>query len=287
MGSRADRGPLDSVIGRATRYLGGCQRRDGGWGYTSHNRQSFVEPTAWAVVALLGNGPVGGSAVEAAVEYLLAAQNSDGGWSNVPGLPSDMMTARAVFALAGVLDCGPAVARGAQWLRRHELASGGWGWCYGTTGFLETAAFGILALSMVAELPDKPRLITYVEGLACADGGWCSHTPTKVGHPQASQVSVTPLGITALRRLGVTVDEDGPLRRCLGRVRDWLAADEITTTYSVATTLWALAEADMPIPSTKLVDTAIALMTDDGSWRDSAWYTSMMCYALGRVCART
>ena len=52
------------------------------------------------------------------VRYLLAAQNSDGGWGGTKGAPSKVtLTAKALSALASYPDCDPqAIERGFDWL---------------------------------------------------------------------------------------------------------------------------------------------------------------------------
>jgi Squalene-hopene cyclase C-terminal domain len=285
----AKRDALATTRQQAARFLRRSQHGDGGFGYTARNAQSFVEPTAWAVLALRGQENVAGDDLDAAVEFLRAAQHDDGGWANRPRLPSDMMTARTVFALAGLPGCAPAVARGAQWLTGNEVPGGGWGWCEGTTGFVETAAFGIVALSASGEVPGRQRFIDLVEGLACADGGWCSHVPVKLGYQQASQASVTPLGIVALSRLGGDPGDGSALRRSLDLVHDRLSRREIGTPYPVAMTLWALLEARQwgapvsRVDLADLVDAAIGSVAADGSWQANVWYTAVMSYALGWV----
>jgi squalene cyclase len=250
------------TVPAAERFLIDRQHPDGGWGYTVHNRDTFLEPTAWATAALRQ----GGHPVDAAVDLLLAAQHADGGWANVPAMPSDMTTARVVFALAALPHCRSAVAKGADWVLRQQLPDGGWGWCSGTTGFIETATYAIVALAAARRLTDPERLVSYVQGLACTDGGWCSHVPAKMGFAQASQPSVTPLGIVALAA-------------SLDLLTGWITQHRLTTPYSLATALWALTEvgalsaaATLRTAATRVVPVAA-----------NVWHTAMLCYGLRRL----
>jgi hypothetical protein len=269
-------------VSAAERFLMDHQRPDGGWGYTVRNRDSFLEPTAWAIAALLGRDHPAGPIMDRAVEFIVSSQNEDGGWSNAPRMPSDMMTARVVFALATLPAPRDVVSHGVDWLLRQQLPDGGWGWCYGTTGFIETAAYGITALAAVNRLPDRERLISYVKSLACADGGWCSHVPAKVGFAQASQASVTPLGMVALTTLGVQPD-DAVVRQSLSLLTGWIGQHRLTTPYSLATALWALTELNALPSAARLGSLAMGIASPDGSWAGNTWHTAMLCYALQRL----
>lgn len=272
---------LSPAVRAAAGFLIRCQQPDGGWGYHLGNRTSFVEPTAWALTALVDSPVPGEAKIDETVAFLLANQNPDGGWANVPGMPSDMMTARVVFALTGRAGCESAVARGAEWLKRNELAKGGWGWCYGTTGFLETAAYAIVALSAVGRLNAPDRFTDYITGLRCSDGGWCSHVPKKVGFVQRSQMSVTPLGIIALCRLGLRPGSDTGLKEAVDLITGWIERGRVTTAYSLALMLWALREADGSGPTAATAaELALARVGDDGGWNANVLQTAIMCRGL-------
>lgn len=72
------------------------QNADGGWG----TPDSSVVETAWALYALSSTG-YSGTALYRGVLWLLSAQNSDGGWAALPGIPASNTgsTAMAVKAL--------------------------------------------------------------------------------------------------------------------------------------------------------------------------------------------
>lgn len=173
------------------------------------------------------------------------------------------------------------MARGVEWLARNELPDGGWGWCQGTTGFVETAAYAAVAFSAAGRLDGADRLADYVRGLRCADGGWCAHVPAKVGHGQASQVSVTPLGVVALARLGRRPDSDSDLRAAVDLVTFWLERGAVTTAYSLAVTLWALREVgETGSAATRARALAHARAGADGGWNANVLHTAIMCRGL-------
>jgi squalene-hopene/tetraprenyl-beta-curcumene cyclase len=77
---------------RGAEWLRSIQNADGGWGEScaSYDRQTFVpgpstpSQTAWAILGLIAGGDLHSSSVEQGVEYLLATQNEDGSWNEVP-----------------------------------------------------------------------------------------------------------------------------------------------------------------------------------------------------------
>lgn len=278
---RGHRGSADEARRSGRSYLLDHQRNDGGWGYGVWNEQSFAEPTAWAVIAL--SEDEGARASQArAVEFLLSRQNDDGGWSNVEGMRSDIMTARVVLALGPLAGCNDAARAGGNWLQANERpAEGGWGWCYGTTGFIDTASFAIMALSAVGMLDEYGRLFRYVRQLQCIDGGWCSHVPSKMSVVQESQISVTPLGVLALTTLGSDVHSDEGLRRAVDRMEQWIRNDAVTTPYSLALALWCLAEAGgSEWAVSTVLERVIDLIVGGGM---SIWHMALAVHALGQV----
>ena len=64
------------------------------------------------------------------VETLKAAQNQDGGWSQLAGVrPDAYATGEALYALyvsGGVPANDPVYQKGVQWLLRNQLADGSW-----------------------------------------------------------------------------------------------------------------------------------------------------------------
>jgi len=262
------------------------QNGDGGWGYQSTNEQSFTEPTSWAMLACQGSGSAAPS-VSRGTDFLLATQNEDGGWPNVFGMPSDIMTSRAVLALPDNAQTGATKSSGAEWLIRNELPEGGWGWCYGTTGFIDAAAFAITALHHAGRLTDQERYLAYVSRLRCADGGWCSHVATKMDVPQASQISVTPLGVIALQRLSSQLPSSDSIDGALALIERWILSGEINTPYSLTMTLWCLVEAgakdQLVIGMGHELTRHLHHEVREGK---RTWYIAMMVYVLGQALSR-
>jgi squalene-hopene/tetraprenyl-beta-curcumene cyclase len=85
--------PSDPAIARASDWLIGVQRPDGGWGEDEesyadapHGRFSESTPsqTAWAVLALMAAGRTTHPAVQRGIAWLSATQKPDGEWDEAP-----------------------------------------------------------------------------------------------------------------------------------------------------------------------------------------------------------
>ena len=121
----------------------------------------------------------GASASERApfVKALAAAQNSDGSWSVLAGIPGEAYaTGEALYALhnAGeVSTSDPVYQRGVQWLLRNQLADGSWfmatravpvqphtfesGYPHGWHQFASDGASSWAAMALLATLPDVSK----------------------------------------------------------------------------------------------------------------------------------
>jgi ankyrin repeat protein len=130
------------------------------------------------VMQLNGLADAGASAAERApfVERLKAAQNQDGSWSLLPGIPGEAYaTGEALYALCisgGVPTTDPVYQRGVQWLLRNQLADGSWlmptravpvqphtfesGFPHGWHQFASDGASSWAAMALLLTLPDSP-----------------------------------------------------------------------------------------------------------------------------------
>jgi len=128
---------------------------------------------------LLALADAGASASERApfVKALKAAQNSDGSWSLLPGIPGEAYaTGEALYALHVSGEVPPADAvyqRGVQWLLRNQLADGSWfmptravpvqphtfesGFPHGWHQFASDGASSWAAMALLFTLPDVQR----------------------------------------------------------------------------------------------------------------------------------
>ena len=131
--------PGDARIDAALAWLAREQEADGSWfGRWGVNH---VYGT-WSVLCALGAAGLAREQpmVARAVDWLLLIQNEDGGWGescdsydlNRTGhCPAPSTASQTAWALLGLMAVGevdhPAVARGIDWLQRHQQADGLWG----------------------------------------------------------------------------------------------------------------------------------------------------------------
>ena len=127
----ADLSRVNTAIARAVGFLEGAQRADGAWtplwfgNQFAREEENPVYGTARVLPGLRRIQPESG-AVHKGIQWLLAAQNEDGGWGGEPGVPSGIEeTSLAVSALAELPgDCErQAAVRGAAWIA--ETTRGG------------------------------------------------------------------------------------------------------------------------------------------------------------------
>jgi squalene-hopene/tetraprenyl-beta-curcumene cyclase len=122
----------ERAAARALTFIAASQRRDGSWiplwfgNEHADDQHNPVYGTARVLLgleaALVVDNGIAGRCRRAAIEYLVAAQNQDGGWGGTHGAPSTIEeTGLAVAALSAVADedvtgVRDAVGRGAGWI---------------------------------------------------------------------------------------------------------------------------------------------------------------------------
>ena len=173
-----------------------AQNADGGWGYFP-GRESWLEPTAWAALALHGH-----EAADRAYKLVRAWQNADGSSGPSADVDSRHWTASMILTLAALRRDMPVVKRGLEYLlstsgsesgalmrmmyflspkgRDRDPNFEGWAWCEGASAWIEPTVHGITALRLAGRLlPDDRRIqerIASAQNLIwhqrCRDGGW-------------------------------------------------------------------------------------------------------------------
>lgn len=102
-------------------------RRGGDW--LAQAQPSTTEERAFQLLGMKWTVKSADS-IRLAARALVAEQRSDGGWSQIPSLPSDAYaTGQALVALiqsGGATVSDPAYKRGIQFLMNHQLADGSW-----------------------------------------------------------------------------------------------------------------------------------------------------------------
>ncbi len=120
---------IQRAISRIEAYLLKSQRQFGSWrplwfGDQLHpKQQNPVYGTGMVLKALKADPEKSADMISAAVDFLLSAQNSDGGWGGAANLPSNLeCTGIAVDALAGFPDTGQQVLQGAVFIAEKIIA---------------------------------------------------------------------------------------------------------------------------------------------------------------------
>ena len=212
-------------------YLLGAQNEDGGWGF-HEGSASRAEPTAWALIALVefASTPAHEEASSRAVQFLGAAQLSDGSWPSTPQMvEGSWVTSLACLALLGRKEFSQNVARGIGWLcmelpgeaklfrrvvrsvmaKRTQSTQNdsyfGWSWTRGTASWVEPTSYAILLLrNAPPELlsGDAKRRLgigeTMLYDRMCPGGGWNCGNPMVYGVPGEPQMSSTAWALLAL-----------------------------------------------------------------------------------------
>jgi hypothetical protein len=205
--------------------LEASQNRDGGWGYFP-GRQSWLEPTAYALLALWGTG--GGRVFDRGWRLLDSWQAPQGGWrAGAVAGTVHWATSLAVMlhAVSGVHDeafrrgvgwlvassgaeCFP-LARLRHWLRpsvvEFDAALSGWPWQNGDSSWIEPTAHALMALSTAARCVEEPGLEERVAtgkrmllDRRCRDGGWNYGNRRVLGADLPSYPETTALALMAL-----------------------------------------------------------------------------------------
>lgn len=214
----------------------GIKAEPTGWHFQYHNeRYPDIDDSAMVLLALqsttLRDDPEVRATVRRGVDWLLALQNSDGGWAaydkdindhvltKVPFADHNAMldpscadiTAR-VIELLGTLGhdrTHPAVARGLDYLWRTQETEGCWygrwgvNYVYGTWQVFQ----GLKAIGFPMDHPSLIRAADWLEQVQQADGGWGESCETYddptlkgQGDPTPSQTAWAVLALVAAGR---------------------------------------------------------------------------------------
>jgi hypothetical protein len=203
------------------------QNKDGGWGYYP-GRSSWLEPTAWAFIALWNQGHA--DSCQRALAWMRTLQRDDGGVAPRPGVTASSWVASlwiTAHCVAGHWDQGPTRAldwlldtygaEGARWRRwieriRHSAGYDprfyGWSWFPGTHSWLEPTVHSVVALKLasrharwhagyIAERVDLAE--SMLLDRRCADGAWNYGARAALGVPLPSYPECTGQALLALQ----------------------------------------------------------------------------------------
>ncbi len=202
-------------------FLRANQNADGGWGYFP-GRQSWLEPTGWAAIALHGD-----PASAKAWNLIKTWQNSDGSCRPCTAVKIPNWTAALAVANGVLQKDRDAVQRGVSYLldtagedstwmaRFAKLISPGhtdrnpkfkgWPWRPGNSSWIEPTTHGITALRLAGRVIGESKVKDRIESAQnmilhqrCKDGGWNYGATTALETPLASFPETTGLALIGL-----------------------------------------------------------------------------------------
>jgi len=203
--------------------LRAAQNPDGGWGYFPA-RESWLEPTAYAAMALMGE-----AASDRAWNLLSSWQVPDGSWK-----PSDKVaisswgTSLCVTIAIARNEWGEPTRKGVEWLLgssgvesnwinviaakigllkgERNLSLKSWPWKPGTSGWVEPTAHALVALKRAAvklpgaELSERVRIgEQQLADVRSRDGGWNYGSAAALGVDLPSYPETTALALLGLQ----------------------------------------------------------------------------------------
>jgi hypothetical protein len=205
-----------------------AQNADGGWGYFSDtnagSRDSWLEPTAYAALALLGE-----PASDRAWKLLSSWQLPDGSWKPSEKVAVSSWGTSLCLTIAIARNEWSAPARkGVDWLlgstgvesslintiaakigllkSERDLSLKAWPWKPGTSGWVEPTSHAIVALKRAAakwpsvELTDRVQIgEAQLMDTRGRDGGWNYGSPAALGVDLPSYPETTGLALLALQ----------------------------------------------------------------------------------------
>ena len=199
------------------------QNADGGWGYFP-NKESWLEPTAYAALALHGSPES-----DRAWQLLSTLQRTDGSWqpSGKVHLAS-WATSLCITIAAARGAWGDPTRKGVDWLvNTSGVESGGlgvwlarlgitrperdislkaWPWKPGTSSWLEPTVHAVIALKQASAKYGSAELIERVQvgetqllNVRGKDGGWNYGSPMALGQDLDSYPETTALALAGLQ----------------------------------------------------------------------------------------
>ena len=239
------------------------QRPQGGWPFLAGSRQTALEPTCLALLALRLDP-------NTKAQVLLDAQRSDGSWGAFASDdgPSGL-TGLALLTLNNLGTFPEAANRAAHWLlhTRGREASllwkwkfrttdtrvrfnpdrFGWPWQSGTCSWVVPTAFAVLALKQSFPCCRRGQIACRIQrgvemllDRACPNGGWNAGNGVVYGTAMAPHVDATAIALLALR--------SEPRQELIARGLAWLRCQSASCSapWSLAWSILALDAYDEP-----------------------------------------
>jgi hypothetical protein len=212
--SLATAAALSRISGVLRNALLAARNQDGGWGYAP-GRQSRIEPTCWAELALghsLGRAPD--------VDSIRRWRRQDDWLLDVPGAPPNitfnalaaltLLQEPSTIALAQPIITHLIHARGRTFRQTAALAQDNsiqaWSWVDGTASWVEPTAWCLLLLKRVRsqspsqEAAERIRIgEQFLFDRVCHEGGWNYGNPEVYGQKLWPYVPTTAVALLAMQ----------------------------------------------------------------------------------------
>jgi hypothetical protein len=286
---------LQSGLQQALEFLAVTQTTDGGWGY-GREKQSYTEPTCYALLALAGNKS--GQMEPRALDWLTAHTNPIGAitLTALPGNAVDLSTVDnwgTILAFFTLQKLGRATELRERYLKYllnargnlldkkvgQELKLNGelqaWSWARGTASWVEPTAYALLGLK-AAGLQTHERVKAgdaFLFDRACYDGGW------NYGNKEVLKVIVEPMPTNTCFALLALQDADRNHETIIKSVA-YLEEEIAARQSSLFLSLGILCLEIYGRPIEKLVANLLARQQENGSWRDNVHLTAVAALAL-------
>jgi hypothetical protein len=222
------------------------QNRDGGWPYVRGS--SWIEPTAYAVLALLAAGET--ERARRGLRWVLAIERSDGGWPPKEGIdqstwvtalvallpPEELGASAHARAIAWLLETAGREStptyRLREWLlgnpRPPEQEFPGWPWVPDAAAWVGPTSLAVLALDKEYRRRPMPAIRERIDSgrrfllaRVCQEGGWNHGGMRALGYESRPYPETTGMALAALRGVRSPATERGlaVAQRFLGECR--------------------------------------------------------------------
>ncbi len=289
---------LQNSLHRALEFLTTSQEKDGGWGYAC-GKQSYAEPTCYALLALMTRGgerPTAQS--ERALSWLTAHTNQIGALT-VTAQSQGAMDLNTIDNWGTILG-GFVLQRlgiGAELRERYlkyllnsrgnsldkkvgqelklnaELQA--WSWARGTASWVEPTAYALLSLKANG-LREHERVKVgeaFLFDRACYDGGW------NYGNKEVLNVVLEPMPTNTCFALLALQDADRK-HEVITKSVAYLVKELAERQSSMLLALGALCFDLYERPVEKLLVSLLARQQENGSWRENVHVTALAALAL-------
>lgn len=285
---------------RALGFLAAGQSADGGWGYAPA-KQSFAEPTAYALLALAARANDAGRAERErkALAWLAAGSRSgpivvgERGRDVLPTSVDVWGTIISFFALSRLNAGAELMPRYLNFLlgvRGNRVDEGtsamlkldgnllAWGWALGTASWVEPTAYALLALKAYGESAHERVKAgeRFLLDRACYEGGW------NYGNKEVLAVALEPMPTVTAYALMALQDFDRT-HAIIEKSLNYLESELAVRQSTLALALGALCFDVYARPADKLIAGLVARQEADGSWRENYHLTALAALALEAV----